>query len=95
MAAMITNHFKLRRDVLTYNLSGMGCSSSLICIDLVKHLLKVRCLPYSLLSLVVQRVASACVVQGCAIHLELFFSRQGVVIADAGQIGSLSNWPNG
>lgn len=42
MAAMITNHFKLRRDVLTYNLSGMGCSSSLICIDLVKHLLKVR-----------------------------------------------------
>ncbi|BDA49612.1 3-ketoacyl-CoA synthase 11 [Coccomyxa sp. Obi] len=40
MAAMITNHFKLRRDVLTYNLSGMGCSSSLICIDLVKHLLK-------------------------------------------------------
>jgi 3-ketoacyl-CoA synthase len=42
MAAMITNHFKLRRDVLTYNLSGMGCSSSLICIDLVKHLLKVH-----------------------------------------------------
>ncbi len=45
MAAMITNHFKLRRDVLTYNLSGMGCSSSLICIDLVKHLLKVRPAP--------------------------------------------------
>jgi 3-ketoacyl-CoA synthase len=41
MAAMIVNHFKLRRDVLTYNLSGMGCSSSLICVDLVKHLLKV------------------------------------------------------
>ena len=44
MAAMIVNHFKLRRDVLTYNLSGMGCSSSLICIDMVKHLLKVRLL---------------------------------------------------
>ena len=41
MAAMIVNHFKLRRDVLTYNLSGMGCSSSLISIDMVKHLLKV------------------------------------------------------
>ncbi|CAK0783411.1 hypothetical protein CVIRNUC_006610 [Coccomyxa viridis] len=40
MAAMIVNHFKLRRDVLTYNLSGMGCSSSLICVDMVKHLLK-------------------------------------------------------
>ena len=38
---MIVNHFKLRRDVLTYNLSGMGCSSSLISIDMVKHLLKV------------------------------------------------------
>ena len=42
MAAMIVNHFKLRRDVLTYNLSGMGCSSSLISIDMVKHLLKVQ-----------------------------------------------------
>ena len=49
MAAMIVNHFKLRRDVLTYNLSGMGCSSSLICVDMVKHLLKVMltgdCMP--------------------------------------------------
>ena len=49
MAAMIVNHFKLRRDVLTYNLSGMGCSSSLICVDMVKHLLKVKstadCMP--------------------------------------------------
>jgi hypothetical protein len=42
MAAMLVNHFKLRRDVLTYNLSGMGCSSSLISVDLVKHLLGVR-----------------------------------------------------
>ena len=45
MAAMLVNHFKLRRDVLTYNLSGMGCSSSLISIDLVKHLLKVGSSP--------------------------------------------------
>ncbi|KAK9838154.1 hypothetical protein WJX81_004882 [Elliptochloris bilobata] len=40
MAAMLVNHFKMRRDVLTYNLSGMGCSSSLICVDMAKHLLK-------------------------------------------------------
>lgn len=40
MAAMLVNHFKFRRDVLTYNLSGMGCSSSLICVDLAKHLLQ-------------------------------------------------------
>ena len=43
MAAMIVNRFKMRTDVLTYNLSGMGCSSSLVCVDLAKHLLKVRC----------------------------------------------------
>ena len=42
MAAMLVNHFKMRRDVLTYNLSGMGCSSSLICVDMAKHLLKVQ-----------------------------------------------------
>jgi len=42
MAAMLVNHFKMRRDVLTYNLSGMGCSSSLICVDMAKHLLKAR-----------------------------------------------------
>lgn len=40
MAAMIVNRFKMRPDVLTYNLSGMGCSSSLVCVDMAKHLLK-------------------------------------------------------
>lgn len=40
MAAMLVNHFKFRRDVLTYNMSGMGCSSSLVCVDLAKHLLQ-------------------------------------------------------
>ena len=30
------------QDVMTYNLSGMGCSSSLVCVDMAKHLLKVR-----------------------------------------------------
>ncbi|KAK9787121.1 hypothetical protein WJX73_009970 [Symbiochloris irregularis] len=40
MAAMLVNRFKFREDVLTYNLSGMGCSSSLISVDMVKHLLQ-------------------------------------------------------
>ena len=51
MAAMLVNHFKMRQDVLTYNLSGMGCSSSLICVDMAKHLLKV--LPKCLATLLV------------------------------------------
>ena len=46
MAAMLVNRFKLRSDVLTYNFSGMGCSSSLICVDLAKHML--RALPNTL-----------------------------------------------
>ena len=41
MAAMLVNRFRFKEDVLTYNLSGMGCSSSLVCVDLAKHLLKV------------------------------------------------------
>ncbi|KAK9787114.1 hypothetical protein WJX73_004058 [Symbiochloris irregularis] len=40
MAARVVNRFRMREDVLTYNLSGMGCSSSLICVDMVKHLLQ-------------------------------------------------------
>ena len=49
MAAMIVNKFKMRDNVLTYNLSGMGCSSSVICLDLARSLLNVRC-PCSCLS---------------------------------------------
>ena len=42
MAAMIVNKFGMRKDVLTYSMAGMGCSSSLVCVDMAKHLLKVR-----------------------------------------------------
>ena len=41
MAAMLVNRFKLREDVLTYNMSGMGCSTSVVAVDLAKHLLTV------------------------------------------------------
>ena len=42
MAACLVNKFGMRHDVLTYHLSGMGCSSSLVSIDMAKHLLKVQ-----------------------------------------------------
>jgi hypothetical protein len=42
MAAMIVNRFKMRSNVSTYSLGGMGCSSSLICVDLAKNHLRVR-----------------------------------------------------
>ncbi len=42
LSAMIVNHFKLRADVLSYNLGGMGCSAGVIAIDLAKRLLRGR-----------------------------------------------------
>ena len=42
LCAMVLSHFKMRSDVSTYNLSGMGCSASLISIDLAQRLLTSR-----------------------------------------------------
>lgn len=42
LSAMIVNHYKLRGNILSYNLGGMGCSAGLISIDLAKQLLQVR-----------------------------------------------------
>lgn len=39
LCAMVLSHFGMRSDVATYNLSGMGCSASLISIDLAQQLL--------------------------------------------------------
>lgn len=39
LCAMVASHFGMRSDLATYNLSGMGCSASLISIDLAKRLL--------------------------------------------------------
>ncbi|QHO22589.1 hypothetical protein HN51_046437 [Arachis hypogaea] len=39
LSAMIVNHYKLRTNVKTYNLGGMGCSAGLISIDMAKDLL--------------------------------------------------------
>nr|XP_043625028.1 3-ketoacyl-CoA synthase 1-like [Erigeron canadensis] len=39
LASMIVNRYKLRPDILSYSLSGMGCSAGLISVDLARHLL--------------------------------------------------------
>lgn len=41
LSAMVVNHYKLRGNVLSYNLGGMGCSAGLISIDLAKQMLQV------------------------------------------------------
>lgn len=48
LSAMIVNHYKLRGNVLSFNLGGMGCSAGLISIDLAKQLLQVHPNSYAL-----------------------------------------------
>jgi 3-ketoacyl-CoA synthase len=40
--SLIVNRYKFRDDIVTHNLSGMGCSAGIIAIDLAKRLLQVR-----------------------------------------------------
>ncbi|XP_050226904.1 3-ketoacyl-CoA synthase 20-like [Mercurialis annua] len=48
LSAVIVNHYKLRCNILSYNLGGMGCSAGLISIDLAKDLLQVHPNSYAL-----------------------------------------------
>ncbi|CAI0465662.1 unnamed protein product [Linum tenue] len=48
LSAMVVNHYKLRGNVMSYNLGGMGCSAGLISIDLAKQLLQVHPNSYAL-----------------------------------------------
>ncbi|KAK9126886.1 hypothetical protein Scep_015732 [Stephania cephalantha] len=40
LAARIINHYKMRDDIKVYNLSGMGCSASIVSMGIVKDVLK-------------------------------------------------------
>ncbi|MCE3051971.1 hypothetical protein HAX54_051296, partial [Datura stramonium] len=40
LSSMIVNHYKLGVNVLTYNISGMGCSAGLISIDLANRIMQ-------------------------------------------------------
>ena len=41
LSAMIVNHFKMKSNIVSYNLSGMGCSAGVISISLARELLQV------------------------------------------------------
>ncbi|KAK4787645.1 hypothetical protein SAY86_011478 [Trapa natans] len=40
LSSMIVNRYKLRSDIKSFNLGGMGCSAGVISIDLAKNILK-------------------------------------------------------
>ncbi|KAI6694206.1 hypothetical protein NL676_021916 [Syzygium grande] len=48
LSSMIVNRYKLRGNVTSYNLGGMGCSAGVISIELAKQLLQVQSNSYAL-----------------------------------------------
>jgi 3-ketoacyl-CoA synthase len=42
LASMVVNKYKMRSNILSFNLGGMGCSAGVIAIDLAKDLLQVH-----------------------------------------------------
>lgn len=40
LSAMVINHFKMRSNIVSYNLGGMGCSAGLLSISLAQELLQ-------------------------------------------------------
>ncbi|RZC72975.1 hypothetical protein C5167_048456 [Papaver somniferum] len=48
LAAMIVHKYKLRSNIKSFNLGGMGCSSGVIAVDLAKNLLQVHRSSYAI-----------------------------------------------
>ncbi|KAJ1378280.1 Very-long-chain 3-ketoacyl-CoA synthase [Sesbania bispinosa] len=40
LTSRIVNHYKMRQDIKAYNLTGMGCSASLISLDIIRNVFK-------------------------------------------------------
>ncbi|XP_031112681.1 3-ketoacyl-CoA synthase 10-like [Ipomoea triloba] len=48
LSAMIINHYKLRGNILSFNLGGMGCSAGIIALDLARDMLQANPNNYAL-----------------------------------------------
>ncbi|KAG6389544.1 hypothetical protein SASPL_151015 [Salvia splendens] len=48
LSAMIINHYKMRGNILSFNLGGMGCSAGLIALDLARDMLQANPNNYAL-----------------------------------------------
>jgi predicted naringenin-chalcone synthase len=41
LASMLVNHFKMRQDIQSYHLGGMGCGNGVMALSLIRDLLQV------------------------------------------------------
>ncbi|CAK9154106.1 unnamed protein product [Ilex paraguariensis] len=48
LSAMIINHYKMRGNILSFNLGGMGCSAGIIALDLARDMLQANPNNYAL-----------------------------------------------
>ncbi|KAI5076801.1 hypothetical protein GOP47_0008866 [Adiantum capillus-veneris] len=42
LSSHLVNHYKMRHDVKTFNISGMGCAAGMVAVDLAKDILRVH-----------------------------------------------------
>ncbi|KAM0939616.1 putative very-long-chain 3-oxoacyl-CoA synthase [Dioscorea sansibarensis] len=49
LSSIIVNHFAMRDDVKTFNLSGMGCGAGVISVDIARTLLQLNRLSYAVI----------------------------------------------
>ena len=79
-SAMLVNHLKMRSDVLSYNLGGMGCSAGVIAIGLADKLLQVNLVQAFPPSLVLLSVRAACMlITPPGAHLCVFASNDHII----------------
>ncbi len=76
---MVVNHFKMRGDIISYNLAGMGCSAGVIAIGLAERILRTEPGKYALV------VSTENITQVCCLA--------PVLIKRLGMIVSLSSTP--
>ncbi|TKW34197.1 hypothetical protein SEVIR_2G289100v4 [Setaria viridis] len=48
LAAIIANRYRMRDDVKTFNLSGMGCAAGVVGVDVARRLLLTHAMPYAI-----------------------------------------------